>query len=33
MHIDMSTLAPVEAYAMMTQTVIPRPVAWILTQN
>jgi len=29
----MSTLAPVEAYAMMTQTVIPRPVAWILTQN
>lgn len=33
MHIDMSTLAPIEAYAMMTQTVIPRPVAWILTQN
>lgn len=33
MHIDMSTLSPVQAYAMMTQTVIPRPVAWILTQN
>ncbi len=33
MHIDMSTLEPVQAYALMTQTVIPRPVAWILTQN
>lgn len=33
MHIDMSTLKPVQAYALMTQTVIPRPVAWILTQN
>ena len=33
MHIDMSTLKPIQAYALMTQTVIPRPVAWILTQN
>lgn len=33
MHIDMSTLSPVQAYALMTQTVIPRPVAWILTEN
>jgi len=33
MHIDMSTLAPIQAYALMTQTVIPRPVAWILTGN
>lgn len=33
MHINMSTLSPVEAYALMTQTVIPRPVAWILTEN
>ncbi len=33
MHIDMSSLSPVEAYALMTQTVIPRPVAWILTEN
>ena len=33
MHIDMSTLTPIQAYALMTQTVIPRPVAWILTQN
>jgi len=33
MHIDMSTLSPAQAYAMMTQTVIPRPIAWILTGN
>lgn len=33
MNIDMSTLSTVEAYALMTQTVIPRPVAWILTAN
>lgn len=33
MHIDMSTLEPIQAYGLMTQTVIPRPVAWILTQN
>lgn len=33
MHIDMSTLSPIQSYALMTQTVIPRPVAWILTQN
>jgi len=33
MHIEMSTLSPAQAYALMTQTVIPRPVAWILTQN
>ena len=33
MHIDMSTLAPIQAYALMTQTVIPRPVAWVLTEN
>ncbi len=33
MHIDMSTLSEAQAYAMMTQTVIPRPVAWVLTGN
>jgi len=33
MHIDMSTLSSVQAYALMTQTVIPRPVAWILSEN
>jgi flavin reductase (DIM6/NTAB) family NADH-FMN oxidoreductase RutF len=29
----MSGLSPIQAYALMTQTVIPRPVAWVLTQN
>ncbi len=33
MHVDMSSLSAVEAYATMTQTIVPRPVAWILTQN
>ena len=33
MHIDMSTLTPVQAYATMTQSIIPRPVAWVLTEN
>lgn len=33
MHIDMSTLSAIQAYALMTQTVIPRPVAWVLTEN
>jgi len=33
MHVDMSTLSAIEAYATMTQTIVPRPVAWILTRN
>lgn len=33
MHVDMSSLSAVEAYATMTQTIVPRPVAWILTKN
>lgn len=33
MHIDMSSLSPIQAYALMTQTVIPRPIAWVLTEN
>ena len=33
MHIDLSTLSPVETYATMTQTVVPRPIAWMLTEN
>ncbi|MFK7993188.1 MAG: flavin reductase family protein [Granulosicoccus sp.] len=33
MHVDMSALSAVEAYATMNQTIVPRPVAWILTQN
>lgn len=33
MHVDMSSLSAVEAYSTLTQTVVPRPVAWILTRN
>lgn len=33
MHVDMSSLSAVEAYATMTQTIVPRPVAWVLTEN
>ena len=33
MHVDMSALSSVEVYATMTQTIVPRPVAWVLTQN
>ncbi len=33
MQIDLSTLRPVEAYALMTQTIIPRPIAWVLSEN
>lgn len=33
MDIDLSAMAPQERYFLMTQTVIPRPVAWVLTEN
>lgn len=33
MHIDLSSLSPVQTYATMTQTIVPRPIAWILTEN
>ncbi len=33
MHIDLASLSPLEIYAAMTQTIVPRPVAWILTEN
>ena len=33
MHLDMSSLSAIQAYATMTQTIIPRPVAWTLTDN
>ena len=33
MHIDLSTLSSAQVYATVTQTIIPRPVAWILTDN
>ena len=29
MHIDLSALSPASTYATMTQTIVPRPVAWI----
>lgn len=33
MHIDLSSLSPVQTYATVTQTIVPRPIAWILTEN
>lgn len=33
MNIDISTLAPVQIYHLMSQTVIPRPIAWVLTDS
>lgn len=33
MHIDLSSLDTVEAYATLTQTIVPRPIAWVLTEN
>ena len=33
MHVDLSTLTPVQNYALMTQTIIPRPIAWLISEN
>lgn len=33
MHIQFSDLSPVQVYATMTQAIIPRPVAWVLSEN
>jgi len=33
LHIDLSTLSPLQVYVTMTQTIIPRPVAWVLSDN
>lgn len=33
MHLDLTTPSPAEVYALMTQTIIPRPVAWVVTEN
>ena len=33
MQIDFSRLSPSARYFLMTQTIIPRPVAWVLTRN
>lgn len=33
MEIDLDPLAERETYALLTQTIIPRPIAWVLTDN
>ena len=33
MHVDFTHLAKAEAYRLLTHTVIPRPIAWVLTEN
>ncbi|MBA5762983.1 flavin reductase family protein [Vibrio sp. 404] len=33
MNITMSTLAPSQVYHLLTQTIVPRPVAWVLTDS
>ena len=33
MIIDMNELSPVQAYATLIQTVVPRPIAWVLSEN
>ena len=33
MHIDLSALSPVQCYALMTQTIVPRPIAWLISEN
>ncbi|NVK23535.1 MAG: flavin reductase family protein [Gammaproteobacteria bacterium] len=33
MEIKLNNLAPTEIYHLMTQTVIPRPIAWVLTES
>jgi flavin reductase (DIM6/NTAB) family NADH-FMN oxidoreductase RutF len=33
MHIDVTTLSPQDAYSRLIQTIVPRPIAWVLTSN
>ncbi len=33
MHIDLSTLSPNQVYFSMIQSVLPRPIAWVLSEN
>lgn len=33
MQLDFTSLPPMERYHAMTQSIIPRPIAWVLTQN
>ncbi len=33
MRIDFNTQSPIQAYHLMTQSIVPRPIAWVLTEN
>ena len=33
MYIDFGDMTPQQVYITMTQTVIPRPIAWVLSEN
>ncbi len=33
MRIDFNTQSPTQAYHLMTQSIVPRPIAWVLTEN
>ena len=33
MDIDLAALGPAQVYGLMTQTLIPRPIAWVLSEN
>lgn len=33
MEIELNTLSEAQTYALLTQTIIPRPIAWVLTDN
>ena len=33
MHIDPSTNAPIDNYKLLTNLVVPRPIAWVTSQN
>lgn len=33
MQIDFKALNPTQAYHLMTQSIVPRPIAWVLTEN
>ena len=33
MYVDITQLDPQQIYVILTQTVIPRPIAWVLSEN
>lgn len=33
MEIDLKQLSPIQTYFLMTQTLVPRPIAWVLSEN